>query len=364
MRNLQAYLSDLVERGGSDLHLVANRVPRVRVDGRLMMLEEAALSVEEFEGLLKEIESGLQGAVGGYAAGGQQPGDCTLHIETLGRFRCHVYRQGGLPAMAIRYIPLHIPSLNTLGLPQVLGDLTKKMQGLVIVAGPPGSGKSTSAAALIDKVNEERQAHILTIERPIEFLHSDKKGLVSQREFGVDVPTLSLALSSVPREDVDVLLIEDDHTPETFETALTLSESGHLVFLTIPLRSCLLGLHSVVQGIPAERQTLLRHRLAMVLEGMVAQNLIPRFKAPGRVLALEILVPTAAVRGLIRDDKIRQIYSIMQTGQAKHGMQTMNQALTDLYRRRLISGSGAFGHSSLPDELRQMIHRTDVRGRE
>ena len=364
MRNLHTYLVELVNRGGSDLHLVANRVPRVRVDGRLVPLDESALSVEELEGLLKEVESSGPGLFANHPAAGQQPGDCTLHVEALGRFRVHFYRQRGLPALAIRFIPLQIPSLKHLGLPHVFGDLTKKSQGLVIVAGPPGSGKTTTVAALLDKVNEERRAHILTFEQPIEFLHSDKKGFVSQCEIGVDVPHVSAGLMAVAREDMDVVMIEEAGNPNVFEAALSLAESGHLVVLTVPMASCLLVLQCLIQDLPPEKQPLIRHRLSMVLEGMIAQALIPRFKASGQVLALEILMPTTAVRGLIREDKIRQIYSIMQTGQAKHGMQTMNQALADLYRRRLISGGAALGHSSLPDELRQMIHRTDVRMKE
>jgi twitching motility protein PilT len=361
MSDLKSYLSALVHRGGSDLHLVANRVPRVRVDGRLLALDEPALSVEDFEGFMNESIMRLQVSSANRSAVGNQSGDFTLHLESLGRFRCHRYSQGGLAALAIRFIPLHIPSLKILGFPQVLGDLTKKFQGLVIVVGPAGSGKSTTLAAFIDKLNSERRAYILTLEQPIEFLHSDKKGFVSQREIGGDVPNISSALASVSREDTDVVMIEDAGNRETAEAALTLAESGNLVLLTMQTSSCLLALQCLVQYFSGEDQPFIRHRLAMVLEGMIAQTLIPRMKAAGRVLGLEILMPTAAIRGLIREDKIRQIYSIMQTGQAKHGMQTMNQALVDLYRRRLISVSASVAHSNVPDELQQMIHRTDVR---
>ena len=361
MSDLKSYLSVLVHRGGSDLHLVANRVPRVRVDGRLLALDEPALSVEDLAGLMNESMLCPQGSSTGRSALTQQSGDVTLHLESLGRFRLHCYLQGGLPALAIRFIPLHIPLLKNLGLPQVLGDLTKKFQGLLIVVGPAGSGKSTTLAAFIDKLNSERRAHILTLEQPIEFLHSDKKGFVSQREIGGDVPNISSALASVSREDADVVMIGDSGDRETVEVALTLAESGNLVLLAMQTSSCLLALQCLVQYFPGEEQPFIRHRLAMVLEGIIAQTLIPRMKAAGRVLGLEILMPTAAIRGLIREDKIRQIYSIMQTGQAKHGMQTMNQALVDLYRRRLISVSAALAHSNVPDELQQMIQCTDVR---
>ncbi len=361
MSDLKNYLSVLVQRGGSDLHLVTNRVPRVRVDGRLLALDEPALSVKDFDGLMSASLLRPQGSSTGQSAVGQKSGDFTLHLESLGRFRFHCYSQGGLPALAIRFIPLHIPLLKNVGAPQVLGDLTKKFQGLLIVVSHAGSGKSTILAAFIDKLNSERRAHILILEQPIEFLHSDKEGVVSQREIGGDVPNIASALASVSREDADVVMIEAAANRETAETALTLAESGNLVLLTMQTSSCLLALQCLVQYFPGEDQPFIRHRLAMVLEGMIAQTLIPRMKAAGRVLGLEILMPTAAFRGLIREDKIRQIYSIMQTGQAKHGMQTMNQALVDFYRRRLISVSASLAHSNVPDELQQMIHRTDSR---
>lgn len=358
MSDFKKFLSELVQCGGSDLHLAANRVPRVRVDGCLEPLDAPALSVDDLERFRDES---MLGSSTDRSAVGQQPGDFTFPVEGLGRFRCHYYRQGGLPALTIRLIPLHIPSLKTLGLPPVFGDLTKKSQGLVIVAGPAGSGKSTTLAAFIDKLNDERRVHILTIEQPIEFLHSDKKAFVSQREIGGDVPNISSALALVSREDPDVVMVGEAGNRETIEAVLSLAESGNLVLLSVDTASCLLALQCLVQYFPVEQQSLIRHRLAMTLEGMIAQALIPRVKAPGRVLALEILMPTTAVRGLIREDKIRQIYSIMQTGQAKHGMQTMNQALADLYRRRLIATTAALAQSSVPDELRQMIHGTDQR---
>lgn len=361
MSNLETYLSILVERGGSDLHLVAGRVPRIRVDGRLLPLEESALSVEDLERLRKESISRLQECSIVRSSLVPPCKDFTLHIESLGRFRWHGYVQGGLPAVAIRYIPIRIPMVKALGLPQVFGDLTKKSQGLVIVAGPVGSGKSTTLAAIIDKLNSERCAHILTLEQPIEFFHSDKKGFVSQREIGGDVPDIATALMSASREDADVVLIDNVGNRETFESALTLAESGKLVLMTMPTASCLLALQRLVQYFSPEEQPFIRHRLAMILEGMIAQTLLPRVKASGRVLGLEILMPTTAIRGMIREDKIRQMYSIMQTGQAKHGMQTMNQSLADLYRRRLISVPSALAHSNIPDELQQMIHRMDVR---
>jgi twitching motility protein PilT len=359
MSHLQTYLSTLVERGGSDLHLVANRIPRVRVDGRLVPLDDATtLSVEDLEQFRNELRSASSTD---RSVVGQPFGDFTVSIEGLGRFRCHGYTQGGLPAMAIRLIPLHIPSLKALGLPSVFGELTKKPQGLVMVVGAAGSGKTTTLAAFIDKLNDERRAHILTFEQPIEFLHYDKKGFVSQREIGGDVPDISSALAWVSREDPDVVMVGDARNRETIEASISLAESGNLVLLTVCTSSCLLALQCLVQSFSGEQQALIRHRLAMVLEGVVAQALVPRVKAPGRVLALEILMPTPAILGLIREDKIRQIYSIMQTGQAKHGMQTMNQALADLYRRRMISGTSALDQSSAPDELRQMIHRTEHR---
>lgn len=361
MPDLQTYLSALVQRGGSDLHLVANHVPRVRVDGRLLPLDEPALSAADIERLLKETGSDTQALSTGRPTTGRQDRDFTLHLESLGRFRCHRYTQRGMPALVIRFIPHQIPSLKTLGLPQTLGELTKKSQGLIMIAGPHGSGKTTTLAALIDKLNDERRAHILTLEQPIEFLHSDKKALVTQCEIGVDLPNLPTALDAVSRQDADVVMIGTGTNRQAFEATLDLAESGTLVFLTMQSTSCLLTLQCLVQDFPVDQQPLIRHRLAMLLEGVLVQTLNPRAKASGRVLALEILIPTPAIRGLIREDKIRQIYSIMQTGQAKHGMQTMNQALTDLYRRRQITSSVALAQSTVPDELRQMLHRSDAR---
>ena len=360
MSYLQNYFSTLVERGGSDLHLVANRIPRIRVDGQLVPLDASPLSMVNLEQLRNELLSGLSADRSG---GGQPLGDFTVSLEGLGRFRCHGYSQGGRPAFAIRLIPPHIPSLKVLGLPPVFGELTKKSRGLVIVAGPAGSGKTTTLASFIDKLNDERRAHILTFEQPIEFVHSDKKGFVSQRDIGADVPDMSSALAWVSREDPDVVLVGEAGTRDTIEAAISLAESGILVLLSMCTSSCLLGLQCLVQAFPAEQHALIRHRLALVFEGMVAQALVPKVKAPGRALALELLMPTPAIRGMIREDKIRQIYSIMQTGQAKHGMQTMNQALADLYRHRMISAPAAFAQSGTPDELRQMIHRTDQRMR-
>ncbi len=353
--DLTSLLTLLTEKGGSDLHLIPGDVPRIRVDGRLFQLdgvlplssEDTTSFAEEWVPSCHKVRFEQTMAV-----------DCSFQMDGLGRFCCHVYRQRGQVALAVRWVPESIPSFDQLGLPPILGDMAKKPRGLVLVTGPTGSGKSTTLAALLDKINSERRVHILTIEDPIEYVHTHKKGLITQREVGMDTPDFGTAVESVFRQDPDVVLLGEMCDLETIEAALMIAETGHLTLATMPTSSCLPTLHRLIDGFPVHQHPQVRARLALVLEGIFSQTLVPKTEGAGRVLALEIFIPTPGVRNLLRDNKISQIYSIMQTGQAKHGMQTMNQAFLNLYRRRMISSSSALARSSHSEELRMLIERT------
>lgn len=351
--DIVALLRALREQGGSDLHLVSGSPPRMRVGGQLVTLDQPSLDDADLERALRDWLGTEQRA---WLARDRSL-DYAVALEELGRFRVHVYRQRGAVAMAIRAIPLVIPSFDVLGLPPLVDEVLKKPRGLILVTGPAGSGKSTSLAAMIDRINADRRLHILTLEEPIEFVHSHNKSMVSQREIGADVNDYPSALRSVLRQDPDVVCVGELRNRDTIEAALTIAETGHLTLATLHTNSCIQTIHRLIDVFPAHRHAQVRAQLALVLEGIFSQILIPRVDGAGRVLALEVLAPTPAVRNLIRDDKVHQIYSVMQTGQAKHGMQTMNQALVDLVRRGHVSAAEALARSSYPDELSGMIDR-------
>jgi twitching motility protein PilT len=276
-------------------------------------------------------------------------------VKNLSRFRANFFMQRGAVSGALRTIPFKILSFDELGLPQVAADLASKPRGLILVTGPTGSGKSTTLASIIDKINSETRQHIMTIEDPIEYLHPHKRSIVNQREVGTDTGTFKQALKYVLRQDPDVVLVGEMRDLETIEAALTIAETGHLVFATLHTNSAVQSINRVIDVFPPHQQSQVRAQLSFVLEGVMSQLLLPRAGAPGRVLCLEVLVPNPAIRNLIREDKVHQIYSQMQVGQLKHGMQTMNQSLQSLYSRRLITLEEAMGHSSDQDELRSMI---------
>ncbi len=353
MINLVLLLQQVGEKGGSDLHLVPGSSPRVRVDGRLVSLSDVPVLPEDTQHLVGEWLSSEQQ----HRLHENKEVDASLDVEDIGRFRIHVYRQRGVCAWAFRSIPTEIPTLAQLGLPPNLEGLLSKPQGLILITGPAGSGKSTTLAAMLDKLNAERRLHILTLEDPIEFLHSPQKSLVSQREIGTDTPDFLSGLRSALRQDPDLVFLGELRDRETVEAAITIAETGHLTFATLHTNSCIQTLHRIVDVFPASQQAQVRAQLALVVEGIISQALLPKADGKGRALALEVLLPTPAIRNLIRDDKIHQIYSVMQTGQAKHGMQTMNQALLDLAKRRIISPAVALARSRHPEELRGMIER-------
>ncbi|MEO5897933.1 MAG: PilT/PilU family type 4a pilus ATPase, partial [Vicinamibacterales bacterium] len=272
-------------------------------------------------------------------------------------FRCNVFNQRGAVAAVYRVIPEKIKAFNELGLPAVLATLADRPRGLVLVTGPTGSGKSTTLAAMIDKINTERREHILTIEDPIEYIHQHKGCLVNQREVHSDTHGFSVALRAALREDPDIVLIGELRDLETIESALRIAETGHLTFATLHTNSAAQTINRIIDVFPAHQQGQIRTQLSLVLEGIVCQALLPRTDGQGRVVALEIMVPNPAIRNLIRDDKVHQIYSTMQTGQEKLGMQTMNQSLATLVQKRQITTETALGASSLRDELEQMMAR-------
>ena len=353
MATLPELLQTLVEVNGSDLHLTTQTPPQIRVHGKLQMLDLPPLGPAETKGLAysvltdsqkKRFEETLEL-------------DFSFGIRGLARFRCNVFNQRGAVAAVYRVIPEKIKGFDELGLPPVLATLADRPRGLVLVTGPTGSGKSTTLAAMIDKINTERREHILTIEDPIEYIHQHKGCLVNQREVHSDTHGFAAALRAALREDPDIVLIGELRDLETIESALRIAETGHLTFATLHTNSAAQTINRIIDVFPAHQQGQIRTQLSLVLEGIVCQALMPRADGQGRVMSLEVLIPTPAIRNLIRDDKVHQIYSTMQTGQEKFGMQTMNQSLATLYQKRLITLEAAIGASSLKDELEQMISR-------
>ena len=351
MVNLHQLLKELVERGGSDLHITTNSPPQIRIDGQLKPMELPSLSAVETRQLCYSVLTEAQK----HKFEEENELDLSFGVKGLSRFRGNVFVQRGAVAGVFRVIPYKILTFEELGLPPIVKELTEKPRGLILVTGPTGSGKSTTLASMIDKINTDRHDHIVTIEDPIEYLHPHKGCLVNQREVGADTKGFKNALRYVLRQDPDVVLIGELRDLETIEAALTLAETGHLCFATLHTNSCAQTINRIIDVFPPYQQTQIRTQLSFVLEGVMSQVLIPRLGQTGRTLALEIMVPNAAIRNLIREDKIHQIYSQMQVGQDKFGMQTMNQSLFTLYARRLISLDDALGRSSDPDELKQMI---------
>jgi twitching motility protein PilT len=338
--------------GGSDLHITTMTPPQVRVHGHLQRLEGADLSPSETKQLSysvltdaqkKRFEETLEL-------------DFSFGIKGLARFRCNMFNQRGAVGAVYRLIPEEIKTFHELGLPAVLATLAERPRGLVLVTGPTGSGKSTTLAAMIDKINKERHDHILTIEDPIEFVHQHQNCLVNQREVHSDTQSFSNALRAALREDPDIVLIGEMRDLETVESALRIAETGHLTFGTLHTNSASQTINRIIDIFPPGQQGQIRTQLSLVLEGIVCQSLLPKIGG-GRVVALEIMVPTAGIRNLIREDKIHQIYSAMQTGQEKMGMQTMNQSLATLFQKRQITLETALSRSSTRDALLDLINR-------
>ncbi len=349
---LPELLHTMVQMEGSDLHITTATPPQVRVHGHLVRLSGADLTPSETKQLAysvltdaqkKRFEETLEL-------------DFSFGIKGLARFRVNMFNQRGAVGAVYRLIPEKIRSFQELNLPQVLTTLAERPRGLVLVTGPTGSGKSTTLAAMIDKINKERKDHILTIEDPIEFVHQHQGCLVNQREVHSDTQSFSNALRAALREDPDIVLIGEMRDLETVEAALRIAETGHLTFGTLHTNSASQTINRIIDIFPAHQQSQIRTQLSLVLEGIVCQALLPKIGG-GRVVALEIMVPTAGIRNLVREDKIHQIYSAMQTGQEKMGMQTMNQSLATLYQKKLITLETAMMASSNRDELQDLVSR-------
>ncbi|KPJ53977.1 hypothetical protein AMJ39_02480 [candidate division TA06 bacterium DG_24] len=339
----------MVQKGASDLHLTAGAPPVFRVDGRLMPTNYEVLSPEATEQLSYSVLNDEQKK----RFEMENELDLSFGIQNLSRFRANVFLQRGCVAMAVRTIPFDIRSFQDLGLPPVVSDLSQRSKGLILVTGPTGCGKSTTLAAVIDYINSVRQGHVVTVEDPIEYVFRHKKCIINQRQVGSDTKSFSNALKYALREDPDVVMIGEMRDMESYQAALTISETGHLTLATLHTNSAAESINRIIDVFPADQQSQVRAQLAFVIEGVLTQHLIPRIRG-GRALALEIMVATPAIRALIRDDKVHQIYGMVQAGQ-KYGMQTMNQSLYQLYNMRQISLENGLNYSPNPDELEKMI---------
>jgi twitching motility protein PilT len=350
---LNQLLKDMVAQGGSDLHITTNSPPQVRVDGVLRPMNLPPLTPTETKQLAYSILTDNQK----HRLEENLEIDLSFGLKGLARFRANIFHQRGAIAAVFRQIPFEIRGFRDLGLPTVIEKMCEKPRGLILVTGPTGSGKSTTLAAMLDKVNRERHEHIVTVEDPVEYLHSHKSCIVNQREIHADTHSFANSLRSALRQDPDVVLIGEMRDLETVESALRIAETGHLTFATLHTNSAAQSINRIIDVFPAHQQAQIRAQLSLVLEGIVCQALLPRAGGKGRALAMEILVPSPAIRNLIREDKVHQIYGMMQAGQARHGMQTFNQSLAALYFRRMITLETAMSRSSYPDELQEMIAR-------
>jgi twitching motility protein PilT len=349
--NLRSLLEEMIERDASDLHITAGERPKLRIDGDITnsnvdhvlhpkdTLQLAYSVLTENQKKRFEMEDEL---------------DFSFGIQNLARFRGNCFKQRGCVSMVIRQIPFSIRTFEDLGLPKVISDLADRPRGLVLVTGPTGSGKSTTLAAMIDKINKELKGHIVTIEDPIEFIHRHQSSIVNQREVGSDTKSFQAALKYALRQDPDVVLIGEMRDLDTIQAGLTIAETGHLAFATLHTNSAAEAINRIIDVFPSHQQSQVRAQLAFTLEGIITQTLLPRAKGRGRAMAAEILIATPAIRALIRDDKVHQIYSMMQSGK-KYGMQTMNDALYQLYMTREVTLEECLRVSHDPTEFQRLI---------
>jgi len=352
MISLRELLEQMVKMNASDLHLTVGAPPVVRIDGKLQRLNNYDILTSE---QTKKLAYSMINEKQKLKFEQNSELDFSFGIEQMSRFRCNIFMQRGNVAVALRQIPYRIKSFEELGLPKVVADFAKLPRGLVLVTGPTGSGKSTTLAAIIDKINRERAVHIITVEDPIEYLHRHQMALVNQREVYADTSSFAVALKYALREDPDVVLVGEMRDLETIEAALSISETGHLAFATLHTNSAAESINRIVDSFPTNQQEQVRMSLSFSLQAIVSQTLIPKVGG-GRVLALEILICTPAVRALIRDDKIHQLYSMIQSGQ-KYGMKTMNQSLAELYLSGKITINDAMNYTPDPQELSEMLSR-------
>ncbi len=348
--NLKALLEEMIEKGASDLHITAGERAKMRIDGEIesskieyvlqpkdtMQIAYSVLTENQKKRF--EMEDEL---------------DFSFGIQNLARFRGNCFKQRGCISMVIRQIPFNILSFEQLKLPKVIADLSDRPRGLILVTGPTGSGKSTTLAAMIDRINKGIKGHIITIEDPIEFIHKHQSCIINQREVGADTKSFGAALKYALRQDPDVVLVGEMRDLETIHAGITIAETGHLAFATLHTNSAAEAVNRIIDVFPSHQQSQVRAQLAFCLEGIITQTLLPRAKGRGRAMAAEILVCTPAIRALIRDDKIHQIYSMMQSGK-KWGMQTMNDALYQLYMSREVAWEEVVRASTDPVELARM----------
>ena len=352
MVTLKDLLDLMVKRGASDLHLTVGTQPQLRVDGKLTKVDGYDIMTPEET---KKLAYSIMNEKQRQRFEEKSELDLSFGIEQLSRFRANVFVQRGNVAMALRQIPFKIKSFDELGVPKVVVELANLPRGLILICGPTGSGKSTTLASLVDKINRERHDHIITVEDPIEYLHRHQSCLVNQREVGSDTQTFASALKYALREDPDVVLIGEMRDLETIEAALTISETGHLAFATLHTNSAAEAITRIVDVFPSNQQEQVRVTLSFVLQAVVCQQLMPKIGG-GRTLAIEVMICTPAIRALVRDDKIHQIYSLMQAGQ-KYGMKTMNQSLAELYLARKITQGDALARCSNQQEFADLVGR-------
>jgi len=341
----------MIEKNASDLHITTGSPPQLRIDGRLTPVNMPQMTAAETKRLCYSVLTDNQRRI----FEEESELDLSFGVKGLSRFRANIYKQRGAVAGAFRVIPFKAYSFQELGLPAVVSDLVNKPAGLLLVTGPTGCGKSTTLTSIIDKINQSRNQHIVTIEDPIEYLHAHKGCIVNQREVNSDTMSFTRALKYVLRQDPDIVLIGEMRDRETIESALNIAETGHLTFATLHTSTAVQTINRIIDVFPPHQQSQVRAQLSFVLEGVLCQQLLPRASGVGRVLSVEVLVPNAAIRNLIREDKVHQIYSQMQVGQSKFGMLTMNQSLYYLYKKGLISLKEAQGRSSDLEELNQML---------
>lgn len=352
--DLQDLLKTIIENDATDLHLTTGTPPQIRVYGRLVPLDLSPLTGADTKRLAYSVLTDAQK----HRFEEEHELDFSFGIKGLSRFRGNLFFQRGVVAAAIRTIPYKIRGFQDLGLPSIVEELIRKHKGLLLVTGPTGCGKSTTQAAMIDQINEERNAHIITIEDPIEYLHPHKGCILNQREVNSDTFSFTAALKHVLRQDPDVVLLGEMRDLETIEAALTIAETGHLTLATLHTNSCVESVNRIIDVFPPHQQSQVRTLLSFVLEGLLSQQLLPKANGAGLALALEVMIPNAAIRNLIREDKVHQIYGQMQVGQLKFGMQTMNQSLLSLYERGVITLNDAMGRSPNLEEFRQMLGET------
>jgi len=350
--SLRALLEEMVQRGGSDLHLTAGQQPMIRVDGAIGTARSVTKELDAKDTLNMAYSILTDNQKKRFETDDEL--DFSFGIQNLSRFRGNVFKQRGCVAVVIRVIPYEIMTFDQLGLPPIVAKLAERPKGLVLVTGPTGSGKSTTLAAMIDKINREEPGHILTVEDPIEFVHRHKRSIVNQREVGADTESFKAALKYALRQDPDVVLIGEMRDLETISAALTIAETGHLALATLHTNSAAETINRIIDVFPSNQQSQVRAQLAFVLEGVITQTLLPRASGKGRIAALEIMVATPAIRATIRDDKIHQIYSMMQAGKT-HGMQTMNDSLAQLVIARDITQAEALRATMDPKEMLRLL---------